>query len=305
MGSDFIGDVHGHAERLETLLQTLGYRQRGGAWRHPERTAIFVGDFIDRGPGQLRTLRLVRDMIDAGAARAVMGNHELNAIGWATPDGHTGQYLRPRHGRVGEKNALQHAAFLSEVGADSAEHLGWTRWFLEMPLWIETASFRVIHACWDPAQVAVARPYLRDGERLRSEDIVLAHQPGHPLWDALEVLLKGPEAELPAGYSFSDKEGHVRTAIRTRWWSPGCATYRDAYIGPPANIPDLRLDAPVIQVPDRPTFIGHYWLPFDSAPAPLSQRVASVDYSVAKGGPMVAYRYDGEAELSADKFVAA
>ncbi len=70
--------MHGHAERLEALLDTLGYLQHAGAWRHPERTVVFVGDFIDRGPGQLRTLNLVRSMIDAGLAQAVMGNHELN-----------------------------------------------------------------------------------------------------------------------------------------------------------------------------------------------------------------------------------
>ena len=118
------------------------------------------------------------------------------------------------------------------------------------------------------------------------------------------MLLKGPEVELPQGSSFADKEGHVRTAIRTRWWSREAANYRDAYIGPPADIPDLPLALDPIPAPDRPTFIGHYWLDFDIAPTPLSTKVACVDYSVAKGGPMVAYRFDGERELSAAKFVA-
>ena len=155
---DIIGDIHGHGDRLELLLERLGYQVESGVWRHPERTAIFVGDFIDRGPGQLRTLRLVRDMVDAGSARAVMGNHEFNAIGWATPDGDSGRHLRPRHGRQGEKNALQHAAFLTEVGADSAEHEAWISWFLELPLWIETEAFRVVHACWAPVQVEAHVP---------------------------------------------------------------------------------------------------------------------------------------------------
>jgi hypothetical protein len=34
------------------------------------------------------------------------------------------------------------------------------------------------------------------------------------------------------------------------------------------------------------------------------RRVACVDYSVAKGGPLAAYRFDGDAELSASKFIA-
>ena len=134
MSYDIIGDVHGHADRLTKLLTALGYKWNAGSWRHSSRTAIFVGDFVDRGPEQLTTLRLVRDMVEAGSAQAIMGNHEFNAIGWATLDGDTGRHLRPRHGRKGEKNASQHAAFLAEVGQDSAEHRYWIDWFLDLPL---------------------------------------------------------------------------------------------------------------------------------------------------------------------------
>ena len=45
MAYDIIGDIHGQADKLEALLRTLGYRDTAGAWRHPERQAIFVGDF--------------------------------------------------------------------------------------------------------------------------------------------------------------------------------------------------------------------------------------------------------------------
>ena len=57
MAYDIIGDIHGQADKLEALLRTLGYRDTAGAWRHPERQAIFVGDFIDRGPAQVRSVR--------------------------------------------------------------------------------------------------------------------------------------------------------------------------------------------------------------------------------------------------------
>src|SRR5208282_4719834 len=77
-GIDVIGDVHGQFDRLIALLKHLGYRQSAGAWRHPGRRAIFLGDLIDRGPKQLATVDLVRRMVDAGTARCVMGNHELN-----------------------------------------------------------------------------------------------------------------------------------------------------------------------------------------------------------------------------------
>ena len=105
MSIDIIGDVHGQAEKLEALLGRLGYRRTGGAWRHPGRTAVFVGDLIDRGPGQLETLRIVRDMVEAGQARVTLGNHEFNAIAWATRDpGGAGDHLRPRTGERGARN---------------------------------------------------------------------------------------------------------------------------------------------------------------------------------------------------------
>src|SRR6185312_2826468 len=35
---DIVGDIHGHADKLEALLANLGYRPRMGAWRHPDAT---------------------------------------------------------------------------------------------------------------------------------------------------------------------------------------------------------------------------------------------------------------------------
>jgi hypothetical protein len=66
------------------LLDKLGYKRSGNLYRHEDRMVIFLGDFIDRGLYQKRTLELVRAMIDAGAAKAVMGNHEYNAIAYFT-----------------------------------------------------------------------------------------------------------------------------------------------------------------------------------------------------------------------------
>ncbi|NMO57634.1 polynucleotide kinase-phosphatase [Actinoplanes sp. TBRC 11911] len=80
---DIIGDVHGCRAELETLLGTLGYAlTRDGAGRpvnavHPDgRTAIFLGDLVDRGPDSPGVLRLVMGMVAAGSAICVPGNHE-------------------------------------------------------------------------------------------------------------------------------------------------------------------------------------------------------------------------------------
>lgn len=84
---DVIGDVHGCRAELETLLGELGYAvRRDEAGRpvdaqHPDgRTAIFVGDLVDRGPDTPGVLRLVMGMAEAGHALCVTGNHEFKLV---------------------------------------------------------------------------------------------------------------------------------------------------------------------------------------------------------------------------------
>ncbi|WP_328341453.1 polynucleotide kinase-phosphatase [Micromonospora sp. NBC_00421] len=80
---DIVGDVHGCRQELESLLTRLGYLlHRDDAGRpvdaaHPAgRTAVFVGDLVDRGPDSPGVLRLVMGMVAAGHAICVPGNHE-------------------------------------------------------------------------------------------------------------------------------------------------------------------------------------------------------------------------------------
>ncbi|WP_053852954.1 polynucleotide kinase-phosphatase [Streptomyces sp. NRRL B-24085] len=70
---DIVGDIHGCAAELESLLGKLGYVD--GV--HPEgRTAVFVGDLVDRGPDSPGVLRRVMSMVRSGNALCVPGNHE-------------------------------------------------------------------------------------------------------------------------------------------------------------------------------------------------------------------------------------
>ena len=106
---DVIGDVHGFADKLTGLLRQMGYVERNGAWRHAGRQAVFVGDVIDRGPQQLETIRIVRNMVDAGTAQMALGNHEFNAVGYATPK----RRWRLPAGRTDKSHDEQHEAFIN------------------------------------------------------------------------------------------------------------------------------------------------------------------------------------------------
>jgi hypothetical protein len=236
---DIIGDVHGQADLLVTLLRKLGYEERSGAFRHPERQAIFVGDFIDRGPKQLETVNLARRMIDAGSARAVMGNHEFNAIAWFLPHpDQPGDFLRTHRGAKGQKNRKQHEEFLAVVGDNRQLHRELVDWFFELPLWLDLPGVRIVHACWHPGFMARLGPMLAPGERL-DEAIMPAvtrepareeeqDSPDFSPFKAADAITKGMEVPLPDGVHYSDKEGVRRNRMRVTWWNPAATTLRAA-----------------------------------------------------------------------------
>jgi protein phosphatase len=88
---DIIGDIHGCGDELEALLQHLGYAiadvipsdslWSGSVYSHPQgRKAVFLGDLVDRGPRILDTLKIVRNMVEAGTAICVPGNHDIKLM---------------------------------------------------------------------------------------------------------------------------------------------------------------------------------------------------------------------------------
>jgi len=88
---DIIGDIHGCADELQDLLAALGYAvawgETGGersvvVTPPPGRKAVFVGDLVDRGPNSPDVLRIVMNMVAAGAAHCVQGNHERKFGRW-------------------------------------------------------------------------------------------------------------------------------------------------------------------------------------------------------------------------------
>ncbi|HSJ15554.1 MAG TPA: polynucleotide kinase-phosphatase [Longimicrobiales bacterium] len=86
---DIIGDVHGCLNELVGLLGELGYAVRvededAGARYHVDapdgRTAVFLGDLVDRGPDTPGVLKLVMAMVQAGSALCVPGNHDMKLV---------------------------------------------------------------------------------------------------------------------------------------------------------------------------------------------------------------------------------
>jgi len=297
---DLIGDIHGHAAELRQLLQQLNYTPDArGVYRHPAgRQVIFVGDFIDRGPAIRETLQIVRGMVDGGTALAVMGNHEYNALAFWTPDP-AGGYLRPhRPHHVAQHQKTMDAFASAELQVEWQDYLAW---FLRLPLFLELPGLRVVHACWDARYIAYLRQQLPDA-RLTDDFLLRASRAGSAEISAIEITLKGHETDLPGDHHFFDKDGHRRTKVRTAWWrDPAASTYHTYFLESIAALADQPVD--VAALPDAsyyqdetPVFFGHYWL--RGEPQLLTPHSVCLDYSVAKGGELVAYRWHGEQTLT-------
>lgn len=141
---DIIGDVHGCADELQALLLHLGYDVR---WEGAEpdrrcltrapsgRRAVFLGDYVDRGPKSLDTLRIVMAMVTSGRALGVLGNHDARFMRWLD-----GRNVQITHGLAETAEQMRHvsAAFRHDV----------KRFLESLPfhLWLDAGALAVAHA---------------------------------------------------------------------------------------------------------------------------------------------------------------
>ncbi len=304
MKYDIIGDIHGHADELRELLNLLQYVEKDGHYSHPERKAIFTGDFIDGGQKNEEVLDIVMPMVQSGTALAVMGNHEYNAICYHTEHPpKSGTYLREHS----PKNNDQHSFFLLEFKHKKKKLNDIISWFKTLPLFLDLNVIRVVHAEWNQQSIDSAKVFQRDGESLSDEFILQSTLKGSHANQIIETLLKGSEVTLPNGIGFKDKYGHVRYEGRLRWWEK--APRPDNLFMVPeetikqllnAEMSDVSYDSYGAEKP--PVFFGHYWL--TGKPSVESENAVCVDYSVSKKcGRLCCYRFDIQSEIYTENFV--
>jgi bis(5'-nucleosyl)-tetraphosphatase (symmetrical) len=147
-----IGDVQGCDRELRELLKALGFSaDRDRLW--------FVGDLVNRGPGSLATLRLVRSLGDN--AVVVLGNHDLHLLAVAH-----GAQRRRRSDTLDEL-----------LGASDRDVL--LEWLISRPLAHAEGTDLMVHAGVVP-QWSVAMAVALAGEVSRA----LTHDP-RALFDAM------------------------------------------------------------------------------------------------------------------------
>lgn len=260
---DIIGDVHGDLEALQSLLSGLGYRDG----RHPAgRRLVFVGDLTDRGPDSPGVLRLVMGLVREGNAQCIAGNHELNLLRNVCHDGNE-WWTQPPAGskKISEREKAEIAGFLSGL-----------------PLVLERADLRIVHAAWHQPSVdpvrndgvaaaglvglcdrfdakvkqewkahALAPLFEKEeeewGARRKDKNTKPPMLPAHAEHDTLEqtgnpVRVLTSGLEEPCAQPFW-ANGKWRFVRRMKWWE----RYED----------------------DVPVIMGHYWRRFSEAPTVL------------------------------------
>lgn len=320
---DIIGDIHGHYDELLKLLNKLGYENVDDFYIHPKgRTLIFVGDLIDRGPQIRETILFVKKHCQQGLAKCIAGNHEYNAVGFWTLHKYNKGYYRP-HTRT---NIIQHYNTVKAFQNSDEEWDECLEWMSELPICLEMEQFRVVHASYHPLLPKLMNEINKlDFKKTFKELQTLSREADNVGWkidgkyihQIVEPVLKGIDTKLPEGVYFYDKDGTKRTKSRVKWWlKPEGLTY-DIYLEPNAGgcegMDKIIVDTSILDkdylngysTTEKPIFFGHYWLQMDKDTGPQIQadNVCCLDYSVAKKGFLVAYRFDGETKLDNSKFI--
>jgi len=252
-------------------------------------------------------LHIVHDMVEAGQAFCIMGNHEYNALGWVTP-------ALPGSGQTFvREHTPRHARLIDETLTQFAHHPGdwhdFLRWFYEMPLFVDAGRFRLVHACWDRQLIEPLRTQFPDG-CVDEHFIQASAVPGSFAGNVCNRLLRGTDMRLPDGLTLTGGDGLTRAFFRTKFWEEDPQTYGDVVFQPDA-LPDDVARAPLSHSqknallrygPDEPLlFVGHYWR--SGRPAPIRGNLACLDYSAVLYGKLVAYRLDDETAIDPHKFV--
>lgn len=266
---DIVGDIHGEIGGLCQLLFRLGY---DGLGRHAEgRRLVFVGDLVDRGPDSPAVVRLVRSLVQRGAAQMVLGNHEINLIRRAKKHGN--------HWFWGETEQLcnmspeakpgiavpETASF--QVLEDPDRQEEYISFFRSLPLVLERPGLTVLHAMHHQQSIDALRSEERDAgavhdayeEEKKSRLAAMRADGKSPSNDEVDMLMQNENPvkvvttgmEVPAAEPFF-AGGKMRTLERFKWW--------EKYDGKAGLV-----------------VVGHYW----------RRRPASSDVGVDLTGPCI------------------
>jgi len=294
---DIIGDVHGYAQPLKNMLKQLGYKKTDGGYSHPDRKAIFAGDFINRGPQIRKTVRIVRNMVENGNALAILGNHEINAIIADTKDKKGNPLVKPPL-----KNFISVLKTMKDFSSYQEEWKSHRKWMRTLPLFLELDGIRVIHAYWNDEAVNYLRSNIPEEKIGKSVFRKIHRKPDSEMAKNIWLITKGLQMQMPGDLRILNNKGVSPRSFRMKWWDcPKEKTFKEisfeskyelpAYTVPGQILPECEPypeNAPIV-------FFGHYCR--HNGPFIIRPNVCCVDSCVTGTKVLTAYRWEGEKEL--------
>lgn len=167
-----IGDIHGHALALESLLDAITPR--------PEDTIVTLGDYVNRGPDSKCVLDLLIELSERCQLIPILGNHDEMML-----DSRDDPHAELRWKSQGGEITL--ASYGLNTGIEDIPHEHWN--FLESCLpYFETEEFVFTHAnyCWysklEDQPVSLLRWISLDESppkaHLNGKKFIVGHTPG-------------------------------------------------------------------------------------------------------------------------------
>ncbi len=300
---DIIGDVHGYASLLKKLLLEMGYTKTESGYSHPNRKAIFVGDFVNRGPEIRKTVRIIRKMVENGHAQAIIGNHEINTIIY---------YLKDKSGipliKSSQKGFLSLFKTIRQFSEKSEEWASHRRWMRDLPLFLDFGDFRVVHACWSDKSVEIIKNAEREGISRKKIFRNVYSKPKTEISQSVNTLTKGIDFKMPTDMKIVNNKGVSSRSFRMRWWEDTDGktfeeiSFESKFKMPHYDIPRQLVPDHVPYPDDAPiVFFGHYCR--FNGPFIIKPNICCVDSCVTGSGNLTAYRWNGEKVLIEENLV--
>lgn len=300
---DIIGDVHGYASLLKKLLLQIGYTKTESGYSHPSRKAIFVGDFVNRGPEIRKTIRIIRKMVENGNALAIIGNHEINAIVY---------YLKDKDGspliKSPGKNFLSLYKTINQFSAFPEEWKSHREWMQKLPLFLDLGEIRIVHACWSDSAIEVIKIVDAEGHSRKNIFRKAYKKTKSPISKSVSILTKGVDFKMPGDLKIINNKGVSPLSFRMKWWEkPLGKTFEEISFDSKFVLPQYEIpkqvapendaypeDAPIV-------FFGHYCR--HAGPHVIKPNLCCVDSCVAGTKILTAYQWNGENKLDPNNLI--
>ena len=300
---DIIGDVHGYASVLKKLLLQIGYIKTENGYSHSSRKAIFVGDFVNRGPEIRKTIRIVRKMVENGNALAIIGNHEINAITY---------YIKDKDGlpliKSPGKNFLSLYKTINQFSEYEDEWKSHRKWMGELPLYLDLGEIRIVHACWSDTAIEQIKSAESEGKSRDSIFRKVYKKPKSPVSKSVQILTKGIDFKMPGDLKIINNKGVSPQSFRMRWWEiPEGKTFEELSFESKFTLPGYEIPKQIVpQIEPYPenapiVFFGHYCR--HDGPHIVKPNLCCVDSCIAGTKILTAYRWNGEKQLDLNNHI--